>query len=91
MLRSKHHDVRTTLSLDEDVAARLKSEVRRSGKPFKEIVNECLRLALASRSHERGRQPRFEVKTRDLGTLRPGLSLDNVGDLLDAVEGPEHR
>jgi hypothetical protein len=91
MLRNEHHDVRTTLSLDEDVAARLKSEVRRSGKPFKEVVNECLRLALASRGQDRSRQPRFEVQTRDLGALRAGLSLDNVGDLLEAVEGPEHR
>jgi hypothetical protein len=26
-----------------------------------------------------------------LGALRPGLSLDNVGDLLEQLEGPVHR
>jgi hypothetical protein len=31
------------------------------------------------------------VKARDLGRLRPGLALDNVGELLERVEGPLHR
>jgi hypothetical protein len=83
--------VRTTLSLDEDVASRLKAEVRRSGKPFKEVVNEHLRSSLASRASGRARQPPFEIHARDLGELRPGLSLDNIGDLLEATEGPTHR
>jgi hypothetical protein len=83
--------VRTTLTLDPDVASRLKAEVRRSGKPFKQIVNEALRLAFAKRSRHRGDLPPFEIRPRDLGALRPGLSLDNVGDLLEAAEGPTHR
>jgi hypothetical protein len=32
--------VRTTLTLDEDVAAKLKSEARRSGQSLRAIVNE---------------------------------------------------
>jgi hypothetical protein len=83
--------VRTTLTLDEDVARRLEAEVRRSGKPFKAVVNECLRLALWTRRSGRPREPRFEIHPRDLGDLRPGLTLDNVGDLLEAAEGPGHR
>ena len=31
------------------------------------------------------------VQARDLGALRPGLSLDNIGDLLEVGEGPLHR
>jgi hypothetical protein len=83
--------VRTTLTLDDDVASRLKGEVRRSGKPFRTVVNECLRLALSSRSRGRDREPPFVVQARDLGATRPGLSLDNIGDLLEAAEGPLHR
>jgi hypothetical protein len=83
--------VRTTLTLDEDVASRLKAEVRRSGKPFKEVVNDCLRLALWNRRRDRNAEPPFEIRPRDLGALRPGLSLDNIGDLLEAAEGPAHR
>ena len=83
--------MRTTLTLDEDVAERLKTEARRSGKPFRAVVNECLRLALSSRREDRTKEPPVVVRTRDLGALRPGLSLDNIGDLLEAAEGPLHR
>jgi hypothetical protein len=83
--------VRTTLTLDADVASRLKAEVRRSGKPFKEVVNEALRLAFAKRGRPRLEALPFEIHPRDLGALRPGLRLDNIGDLLEAVEGPSHR
>lgn len=83
--------MRTTLSLDDDVATRVKSEVRRSGKPFKEVVNELLRAGLSQRTRDAPRRPPFEIRPRDLGALRPGLSLDNVGALLEIAEGPLHR
>jgi hypothetical protein len=83
--------VRTTLTLDDDVARRLKAEMRRSGKPFRTVVNEYLRSALSSRPRGPVGEPPFVVRARDLGALRPGLSLDNVGDLLEAAEGPMHR
>jgi hypothetical protein len=83
--------VRTTLTLDEDVANRLKAETRRSGKPFKEVVNDFLRLGLSSRGRDSRKRPPFEINARDLGALRPGLSLDNIGDLIEAAEGPKHR
>jgi hypothetical protein len=83
--------VRTTLTLDEDVARRLKAEMRRTGKAFRIVVNEYLRTALSSRPRDPGAEPPFVVRARDLGALRPGLNLDNVGDLLEAAEGPLHR
>jgi hypothetical protein len=82
--------VRTTLTLDDDVAAKLKAESRRTGRPFKDVVNETLRRGLTSRRVTGSRQP-FKVKARDLGNLRPGLSLDNIAGLLEQVEGPLHR
>jgi hypothetical protein len=83
--------VRTTLTLEEDVASKLKAEVRRSGKPFKDVVNEYLRLGFQGRGPRPKPDPPFEIHPRDLGALRPGLSLDNIGDLLEAAEGPAHR
>jgi hypothetical protein len=83
--------VRTTLTLDADVASRLKAEVRRSGKPFKEVVNDALRLAFTKRIRGRTDVAPFEIRPRDLGAVRPGLRLDNIGDLLEAAEGPTHR
>lgn len=82
--------MRTTLTLDEDVAAKLKAEVRRSGKSFRNIVNDTLRHGLVEKRVATGRRP-FKIDARDLGNLRPGLSLDNVGELLEQVEGSLHR
>jgi hypothetical protein len=82
--------MRTTLTLDDDVAHKLRQETRRSGKTFREVVNETIRKGFESRRKE---QPstRFRVIARDLGGLRPGVQLDNVAELLDRIEGPRRR
>jgi hypothetical protein len=77
------------LTLDDDVAAKLRAEARHSGKPVKQIVNDCLRLGLNARS-KAASVPRFKVKTRPLG-LRPGLSYDCVWKLIEQIEGPLYR
>ena len=82
--------MRTTLTLDEDVAAKLKAEMRRSGKSFRDIVNDTLRYGLVEKRVATRRRA-FKVEARDLGNLRPGLSLDNVGELLEQIEGSLHR
>ena len=82
--------MRTTVTLDDDVAAKLKAEARRTGKPFKTVLNESLRVGLLA-GRGRTRPVLFRVEARDLGALRPGLSLDNVAELLDLVDGPESR
>jgi len=82
--------MRTTLTLDDDVAAKLKAESRRAGRPFRDIVNETLRRGLADRRITASRQA-FKVRVRDLGDLRPGLALDNVAELIEQVEGSLHR
>lgn len=77
--------MRTTLTLDQDVWAKLRSEARRSGRPFKQVVNDFLRRAI-----NEGRQPPaepFQVRARDLG-IRPGLDYDNIGELIEQLEGP---
>ena len=76
--------MRTTLTLDEDVAAKLKTESQRAGRPFREIVNETLRRGLEHRRATAQRRP-FSVTARDLGNLKPGLSLDNIADLIEHV------
>jgi plasmid stability protein len=82
--------MRTTLTLDDDVAAKLKTESRRAGRSFRETVNETLRRGLASR-RVATRRPSFKIAARDLGDLKPGLSLDNVAELIERVEGPLYR
>jgi hypothetical protein len=81
--------VRTTLTLDEDVTAKLKAEIRRTGKPLKQVVNEALREGLASRKAAK-KLPPFKVKARPMG-LHPGLNYDNIGELLEQIEGPLYK
>ena len=82
--------MRTTLTLDDDVAAKLKAESRRAGRSFREIVNETLRRGLVS-GRASARPHAFRIAARDLGDLRPGLCLDDVAGLIEQVEGPLHR
>jgi hypothetical protein len=81
--------VRTTLTLDDDIAARLQLASRRSGRPFREVVNETLRRGL-QQPPAPSRRP-FRVKTRDMGAARPGLSFDNVAEMIESLEGPLAR
>lgn len=82
--------MRTTLTLDDDVAAKLEAEARRTGLSFKETVNTILRVGLAVK---RGRLPRvpFKVKPLPLEPLDKNFNFDNVDALLDQVEGPSRR
>jgi hypothetical protein len=82
--------VRTTITLDDDVAAKLRALARRSGRAFREVVNDTLRRGLTRPPAAPGRTP-FRVVTRDLGALRPGLSLDNIAELIERIEGPLAR
>lgn len=78
------------MTLDDDIAAKLQAESRRTGRSFRAIVNEAIRHGLAARRPGATRKP-FRVDTRDLGALRPGLSLDSIANLLEETEGPLHR
>jgi hypothetical protein len=82
--------MRTTLTLDDDVAARLQAEARRTGRPFKSVVNEHLRTALAQRRAMKVIPP-FRVEPRRMGGPRQGLSYDDIGALLEEVEGSRSR
>jgi hypothetical protein len=80
--------VRTTLTLDDDVAAKLRAEARKSGEPFKQIVNRVLRAGLNVRSRAAAAPP-FKVKARALGSA--GFNYDRVWELIEQAEGPFYR
>ncbi len=81
--------MRTTLTLDDDVQAKLEAEARRAGKSFKEVVNYYLRLGMTARQAYEPRR-KFMVRARPMG-LRDGLSAASVAGLLEELEGPAHR
>ena len=85
----RHHDdyVRTTLTLERDVADSLRREKRRSGKGLKALVNHALRIGLGL-SARQVRPPHFEVRPHAFG-FKPGVDLDRLNQLVDELEAEE--
>lgn len=82
--------MRTTLTLDDDVAARLAEQQRRRRVPFKQVVNETLRAGLDGTRTRRPARARFSTTGLNLGPSLIG-SLDNIEEVLARIEGEHHR
>ena len=80
--------MRTTLTLDEQIAKALKSTAHRTGKPFKQVVNETLRAGLVAGDAPAKSRP-YRVKTASLGGVMPGVDLRRALRLADALEDQE--
>lgn len=80
--------MRTTLTLDPDVAAKAKRGAAKLNKPFKQIINAALRIGLDHVLAPKAKP--YRTKGRPLG-LRAGLSYDNIAELVTRAEGERHR
>ncbi len=78
--------MRTTVTLDPDVAAKLKEEARRRDISFKEALNSSIRRGLESSERTRGKS--YKVRTAKLGA-RPGVNLDKALRLAGELEDEE--
>lgn len=76
--------MRTTLTLDADVAADLKRQAQKTGRPFREVLNEAVRRGLRARNAP-ARAP-YRLKPMSLGGVLPGVDLDRALRLADALE-----
>ena len=76
--------MRTTLTLDPDVARLVTEEVHRRRKPFKLVVNDALRRGLAPRTG-RARPSRYRVRPLS-AKLLPGIDPGKLNALADALE-----
>ncbi|MEQ1764191.1 MAG: hypothetical protein ABL984_13760 [Pyrinomonadaceae bacterium] len=84
--------MRTTLTLDDDVVKTIREEMKSGdGKTFKEAVNELIRLGRYFKKDlaTTKRKP-FKVKAKNLGVYEH-LNYDNIGELLEEIEGPFHK
>jgi hypothetical protein len=79
--------MRTTLTIDDQVARALKELAHQSGKPLKQVVNETLRAGLSAARARRSRP--YKVKPAALGGMTPGINLDKALALADAIEDQE--
>jgi hypothetical protein len=80
--------MRTTVTLEMDVEARIKEEMRKTGKSFKETVNNLLRRGYKAQAESHDEPFRFF--TKDMGE-RPGLNYDKIHDLIEFGEGPDYK
>lgn len=79
--------MRTTVTLDPDVAAMLKETARQRGTSFKEVLNTSVRRGLGAETS--APQP-YRLPTRRLGA-RPGVDLDRALGLAAELEDAEIR
>lgn len=80
--------MRTTLSLDDDVAALLKKAAAERKVSFKTLVNDALRSALTA-GPRKGRRRRQLTRTFDGG--RALIDFTSVSEALAVLEGEDHR
>ena len=77
--------MRTTVTLDADVAAKLRAVARQQGVSFKQALNQALRVGLGP---ARRSARRFIQLTQPM-SLRPGVNLDKALLLATALEDEE--
>ena len=82
--------MRTTLTLDDDVTARLERMMEKRRQSFKAVVNDVLRAGLAALDKARPAAAPYRIRPFNLGPSLVG-SLDNVEEVLSRVEGEDHR
>lgn len=75
--------MRTTLTLDDDVAVALKEQARRTDQSFKQVVNDTLRRGLSPAPNDPA--PPYEVRVIHSG-LRPGIDPLRLNQLYDELE-----
>jgi hypothetical protein len=77
--------MRTTLTLDDDVAEKLKELARRKRAPFRTVLNETLRRGLSAPA-PRGQRPKaFHVVPFD-SAFRAGVDPLKLNQLVDELE-----
>lgn len=81
--------MRTTVTFSSATADIVKAEMRRTGRSFKETVNELIQMGFRNRKQREKPAP-FKLLARDMG-LKPGIDLSNIGKLLEEFEGPWHK
>jgi hypothetical protein len=77
--------VRTTLTIDEEVAALLRKEMRKTGEPLKRVINRAILTGLTAPKQLPSKP--FKVTPINLGLPH----YDKVEDLLEHLEGPDYR
>ncbi len=79
----------TTVTLDQDVLERVKAESRKRGQPFRDTLNDLLRMALLQ-ADAGPRERKLNIIPVRMG-FRAGLNHDSVESLLEYCDGELDR
>jgi len=77
--------MRTTLTIDDDLAGVLQKRASQRGHSLKSVVNDLLRAWIAASGETLTPRPHIQVKSRPLG-LRPGYNPDRLNQLAEELE-----
>ena len=80
--------MRTTLTIDDDVAAMLEQLRKKRGTGLKDLVNEALRRGLRELEMRPKLRTPYRTRSVDLGRVRIA-SIDNIGEVLAIAEGED--
>ncbi len=80
--------MRTTITLDDDVAIKLYEIKRELNQPFKTVVNTVLRKGIMVEDTTTGKM--YETPTLTIGMCRYP-DIDNIAELLEAAEQREYK
>lgn len=82
--------MRTTVTLDPDVASAIERIRKSEGRRFKHVLNDVLRLGLSGLSgKQQEHSPESPTGSRDLGELL--IDIADVSAAIALAEGEEHR
>ena len=77
--------MRTTLTIDDKIAKILKETAHRSGKSYKQVVNEALRAGVAANRVKDAAKP-YQLKPVSMGEVAGGYDLTKALQLSDKLE-----
>ena len=80
--------MRTTLTLDDDVAALIKQAMKKKKKTLKEVVNQGLRCGLTSQ--EQTDQVKHRTPSISLGLCYLG-DVDDISEVLEVAESGDFK
>ena len=75
--------MRTTLTLESDVAQRIRQKMRQEGLTLKRVINDALRIGLAEKDTGPTGKPAVEPNSRN---PEGSLDLEKVNQLMDELE-----
>ena len=80
--------MRTTLTIDDDLAGILRRKAAEQGRSFKHVVNSTLRSGLVNEARILSTKPAPTIVPRDFG-FKAGIDLERLNQLADELEAEE--